>query len=225
MKKKIAIIISCCLLAILVIGGIVAYTIYDKAGDYVLQKTFDSQVKKDFLDQTGIDLTESGRVLTEEELEVVQALFLGNGGASQEGQSGQEQGIEQGASEEQKVPQSQTESNNQGSETNDKVQGSGSNKPSLDFSKPVTTDDVRVALEERVGHILSVVPTKDKNAMMNLVLGNIPMSDINYLMRLASDGISSGDIKEAKRIAIERFDTEELETAKTYYYKYKHLLY
>ena len=223
MKKKIAIIVSCCVLAILVIGGIAAYTIYDKAGDYVLQKTFDSQVKKDFLEQTGIDLTESGRVLTEEELEVVQALFLGNGEDSQEGQSGQEQGVEQEASQGQNVSQGQ--STEQNIEQSNQVQGSPSNKPNLDFSKPITTDDVRVALEDRVGHILSVVPTKDKNAMMNLVLGNIPMSDINYLAGLAADGISSGDIQEAKRIAIESFDTEELETAKTYYYKYKHLLY
>ena len=221
MKKKIAIIVSCCVLAILVIGGVIAYTVYDKAGDYVLQKTFDSQVKKDFLDQTGIDLTESGRVLTEEELEVVQALFLGNGGESQQ----ESASIAQEASDGQKVPQSQSGSKNQGSGTNDKVQGAGSNKPSLDFSKPITTDDVRMALEDRVQHILSVVPAKDKNAMMNLVLGNIPMSDINSLMGLASDGISSSDIQEAKRIAIERFDTEELEIAKTYYYKYKHLLY
>lgn len=221
MKKKIAIIVSCCLLAILVIGGMAAYTIYDKAGDYVLQKTFDSQVQKDFLEQTGIDLTESGRVLTEEELEVVQALFLGNGGEGQKGVVG----VQQQPSQEQKVPQSESSSKEQGAETNNKVQETQSNKPTLDFSKPITTDDVRVALEDRVGHILSVVPTKDKNAMMNLVLGNIPMSDINYLARLAADGISSGDIQEAKRIAIERFDTEELETAKTYYYKYKHLLY
>lgn len=220
MKKKIAIIVSCCLLLILVIGGIGAYTVYDKVGDYVLQKTFDSQVKRDFLEQTGIDLTESGRVLTEEELEVVQVLFLGNGEESQEGQSGQGQGVEQ------EVPQEQNVSQGQGAEqSNQSIKGLPSNKSSLDFSKPITTDDVQVALEDRVGHILSVVPTKDKNAMMNLVLGNIPMSDINYLAGLAVDGISSGDVQEAKRIAIERFDTDELETAKTYYYKYKHLLY
>lgn len=219
MKKKITIIISCCLVSVLLIGGITAYKVYDKAGDYVLQKTFDSQVQKDFLDQTGIDLGESGRVLTEQELEVVQALFLGNDEVGQQRQSGQEQDVKQETLQEQKVPQGQQ------TQQSNPVQSLHSDKPSLDFSKPVTTDDVRVALEDRVGYILSVVPSKDKNAMMNLVLGNVPMSDINYLASLASDGISSGDVQEAKRIAIERFDTEELEIARTYYYKYKHLLY
>ena len=219
MKKKITIIISCCLVSVLLIGGITAYKVYDKAGDYVLQKTFDSQVQKDFLDQTGIDLGESGRVLTEQELEVVQALFLGNDEAGQQRQSGQEQDVKQETLQEQKVPQGQQ------TQQSNPVQSLHCDKPSLDFSKPVTTDDVRVALEDRVGYILSVVPSKDKNAMMNLVLGNVPMSDINYLASLASDGISSGDVQEAKRIAIERFDTEELEIARTYYYKYKHLLY
>ncbi|MEG0952683.1 MAG: hypothetical protein RSE96_12230, partial [Niameybacter sp.] len=105
------------------------------------------------------------------------------------------------------------------------TKGPVGHKPSLDFTKPVTTDDVRQALEQRAEHILTVVPTKDKNAMMNLVLGNIPMSDINYLMGLASDGLSQGDIQAAKQIAIEKFDDAELETVRGYYYQYKHLLY
>ncbi|MEG0848163.1 MAG: hypothetical protein RSF92_13495 [Niameybacter sp.] len=220
-KKKVAMIIGSCTLGLLLVGGGIAYSVYRGASDYVIKKAFDSEIKKEFIQQTGIDLSESARVLTLEEVEQVQILFQGgNGQVESNTESNTESSTASSTSSSTSSPKGDAEAKD-----TPQTKGSVGRKPSLDFTKPVTTDDVRQALEQRAEHILTVVPTKDKNAMMNLVLGNIPMSDINYLMGLASDGLSQGDIQAAKQIAIEKFDDAELETVRGYYYQYKHLLY
>lgn len=74
MKKKILIgTISSIgiILIVLLVGG---YTVYNKAGDYLVEQALTSQITEDFVAQTGIDLSEPGRALTEEELQKFKAL-------------------------------------------------------------------------------------------------------------------------------------------------------
>lgn len=66
MKKKSTVIIGC-ILGTILIGSGIAYTAYNKAGDYLLQQTIGNQIENTFIDKMGIDLSESGRILTEEE--------------------------------------------------------------------------------------------------------------------------------------------------------------
>ena len=88
----------------------------------------------------------------------------------------------------------------------------------------ITTDDVIQIIEDKVQALTKLIPQKDKQAMMNLVLGNVSMADIRYLVSLASDGISGSDIAEAKRIALASFDDAQLEQVRGYYHTYKHLI-
>ena len=91
-------------------------------------------------------------------------------------------------------------------------------------TQPVTTDDIKIAVEQQAKNIAKSIPTKDKSAMLNLVLSNLSSSDINYLMGLALDGVSSSDLAQAKRIAMQSFNEEDLERVKGYYDTYKHLI-
>ena len=69
MKKKILIgtLSSIGIILILLLGG--GYMAYNKAGDYLVEKALSSQMTEDFMKQTGINLSEAGRVLTKEEVE------------------------------------------------------------------------------------------------------------------------------------------------------------
>ena len=68
MKKGAKIIVSIVIL-IFVIGAGGIYILYDKASNYIIEETLTKQMTKELIEKTGIDLSESGRVLTPEETE------------------------------------------------------------------------------------------------------------------------------------------------------------
>ena len=194
-KKKIARSIVICLLVLVLVGSGIAYTVYNKAGDYLLQETIGNQVETSFIQATGVDLSESGRVLNEEEREKVETLLKAVDKVAASAGEGKEV-----------------------DKTTEKVEGE------LHSSKQMTTDEVKEKLETQVTHVIKKIPAKDKNAMINLVLSNLSMSDISYLASLAADGVSGSDIAEAKRIALRSFSKEEIERVRDYYYEYSYLI-
>lgn len=194
-KKKIARSIVICLLVLVLVGSGIAYTVYNKAGDYLLQETIGNQVETSFIQATGVDLSESGRVLNEEEREKVETLLKAVDKVAVSAGEGKEV-----------------------DKTTEDVEG----EPHT--SKQMTTDEVKEKLETQVTQVIKKIPAKDKNAMINLVLSNLSMSDMSYLASLAADGVSGSDIAEAKRIALRSFSKEEIERVRDYYYEYSYLI-
>lgn len=211
MKKGAKIIVSIVIL-IFVIGAGSIYILYDKASNYIIEETLTKQMTKELIEKTGIDLSESGRVLTPEETERFKSVL------NTKQDIASEQVKEAATSEKSALPD----------DTQTPSQPVKEAKPSKevvsDAPKQVTTDDLKGAIKQQAEAITRVVPSQDKSAMLKLVLSNLTSNDISYLTSLVLDGVSSSDIAEAKRIAKERFSSHELEQVKGYYDKYKHLI-
>ncbi len=195
MKKKILIIIVSILVTLVVVGGSIGYLTYDKLSTYLVEETLVSQMMQEILVQAGIDLSEAGRVLTEEEIESFKSVL----NTKDIGKEANTSSVEVG--EEKEMQQATHEA-----------------------KQPITTNDLKDTLEQQAKKVASSIPSKDKNAMLNLVLSKLTSSDISYLTSLVLDGVSSSDLSEAKRIAKERFSASELEQVKGYYYQYNHLI-
>ncbi|MBU3812544.1 MAG: hypothetical protein H9893_12905 [Candidatus Niameybacter stercoravium] len=208
MKKRGLIFIGSILALLILLGG-AGYLLYDRVSAYFVEETLVSQMTQELIAQTGIDLGEAGRVLTEEEKESFKAIL-----------NTKEPSKEEGAESAENV-QIQTQQGNTNSST---VEDTTMHETANEKTQPVTTDDIKIAVEQQAKNIAKSIPTKDKSAMLNLVLSNLTSSDINYLMGLALDGVSSSDLTEAKRIAKQSFKEEDLERVKGYYDTYKHLI-
>lgn len=208
MKKRGLIFIGSILALLILLGG-AGYLLYDRVSAYFVEETLVSQMTQELIAQTGIDLGEAGRVLTEEEKESFKAIL-----------NTKEPSKEEGAESAENV-QTQTQQGNTNSST---VEDTTMHETANEKTQPVTTDDIKIAVEQQAKNIAKSIPTKDKSAMLNLVLSNLTSSDINYLMGLALDGVSSSDLTEAKRIAKQSFKEEDLERVKGYYDTYKHLI-
>lgn len=204
MKKGAKIIVSIVSL-IFVIGAGGIYILYDKASNYIIEETLTKQMTKELIEQTGIDLSESGRILTPEETECFKSVL------NTKQDIASEQVKEAATSEKPALP-------------DDMQSPSQPVKEAKPTPKQATTDDLKDAIKQQAEAITRVVPSQDKSAMLKLVLSNLTSNDISYLTSLVLDGVSSSDIVEAKRIAKERFSSHELEQAKEYYDKYKHLI-
>lgn len=146
---------------ILVMGGVGLYRAYEKVGDKLITETLSGQIITEFSQQTGIDLRESDRVLTEEEIECFKSVI----------------------------------------ETKEEI---------------AQEDDLKGVIEKQAKTIVAKIPSQDKRAMIQLILGNLTSSDISYLTGLVLDEVSGSDISEAKRIAKERFTSTELAQIKDY---------
>lgn len=203
-KTKIARSIVICLLVLVLVGSGITYTVYNKAGDYLLQETIGSQVETSFMQATGVDLSESGRILSVEETEKVKTLLQAVEKVATTSKE-KDKSIE-GVGDE---PYSSQEESSTSKEYN---------------NKQMTTDQVKEKLEKQVTQVIKKIPAKDKNVMINLVLSNLSMSDMSYLASLAADGVSGSDIAEAKRIALRSFSKEEIERVRDYYYEYSYLI-
>lgn len=208
MKKRGLILIGSILALLILLGG-AGYLLYDRVSDYFVEETLVSQMTQELIAQTGIDLGEAGRVLTEEEKESFKAILNTKEPSKEEGAEGAEN------------VQTQTQQGNTNSST---VEDTTMHETANEKTQPVTTDDIKIAVEQQAKNIAKSIPTKDKSAMLNLVLSNLTSSDINYLMGLALDGVSSSDLAQAKRIAMQSFNEEDLERVKGYYDTYKHLI-
>lgn len=208
MKKRGFILIGSILALLILLGG-AGYLLYDRVSAYFVEETLVSQMTQELIAQTGIDLGEAGRVLTEEEKESFKAIL-----------NTKEPSKEEGAESAENV-QTQTQQGNTNSST---VEDTTMHETANEKTQPVTTDDIKIAVEQQAKNIAKSIPTKDKSAMLNLVLSNLSSSDINYLMGLALDGVSSSDLAQAKRIAMQSFNEEDLERVKGYYDTYKHLI-
>lgn len=208
MKKRGLILIGSILALLILLGG-AGYLLYDRVSAYFVEETLVSQMTQELIAQTGIDLGEAGRVLTEEEKESFKAIL-----------NTKETSKEEGAESAEHV-QTQTQQGNTNSST---VEDTTMHETASEKTQPVTTDDIKIAVEQQAKNIAKSIPTKDKSAMLNLVLSNLSSSDINYLMGLALDGVSSSDLAQAKRIAMQSFNEEDLERVKGYYDTYKHLI-
>lgn len=208
MKKRGLILIGSILALLILLGG-AGYLLYDRVSAYFVEETLVSQMTQELIAQTGIDLGEAGRVLTEEEKESFKAIL-----------NTKEPSKEEGAESAENV-QTQTQQGNTNSST---VEDTTMHETASEKTQPVTTDDIKIAVEQQAKNIAKSIPTKDKSAMLNLVLSNLSSSDINYLMGLALDGVSSSDLAQAKRIAMQSFNEEDLERVKGYYDTYKHLI-
>ena len=208
MKKRGLIFIGSILALLILLGG-AGYLLYDRVSAYFVEETLVSQMTQELIAQTGIDLGEAGRVLTEEEKESFKAIL-----------NTKEPSKEEGAESAENV-QIQTQQGNTNSST---VEDTTMHETANEKTQPVTTDDIKIAVEQQAKNIAKSIPTKDKSAMLNLVLSNLKSSDINYLMGLALDGVSSSDLAQAKRIAMQSFNEEDLERVKGYYDTYKHLI-
>jgi len=208
MKKRGLILIGSILALLILLGG-AGYLLYDRVSAYFVEETLVSQMTQELIAQTGIDLGEAGRVLTEEEKESFKAIL-----------NTKEPSKEEGAESAENV-QTQTQQGNTNSST---VEDTTKHETANEKTQPVTTDDIKIAVEQQAKNIAKSIPTKDKSAMLNLVLSNLSSSDLNYLMGLALDGVSSSDLTEAKRIAMQSFNEEDLERVKEYYDTYKHLI-
>lgn len=208
MKKRGLILIGSILALLILLGG-AGYLLYDRVSAYFVEETLVSQMTQELIAQTGIDLGEAGRVLTEEEKESFKAIL-----------NTKEPSKEEGAESAENV-QTQTQQGNTNSST---VEDTTMHETANEKTQPVTTDDIKIAVEQQAKNIAKSIPTKDKSAMLNLVLSNLSSSDINYLMGLALDGVSSSDLAQAKRIAKQSFKEEDLERVKGYYDTYKHLI-
>lgn len=208
MKKRGLILIGSILALLILLGG-AGYLLYDRVSAYFVEETLVSQMTQELIAQTGIDLGEAGRVLTEEEKESFKAIL-----------NTKEPSKEEGAESAENV-QTQTQQGNTNSST---VEDTTMHETASEKTQPVTTDDIKIAVEQQAKNIAKSIPTKDKSAMLNLVLSNLTSSDINYLMGLALDGVSSSDLAQAKRIAMQSFNEEDLERVKGYYDTYKHLI-
>lgn len=204
MKKGAKIIVSIVIL-IFVIGAGGIYILYDKASNYIIEETLTKQMTKELIEKTGIDLSESGRILTPEENECFKSVL------NTKQDIASEQVKEAATSEKPALP-------------DDMQSPSQPVKEAKPTPKQATTDDLKDAIKQQAEAITRVVPSQDKSAMLKLVLSNLTSNDISYLTSLVLDGVSSSDIVEAKRIAKERFSSHELEQAKEYYDKYKHLI-
>lgn len=208
MKKRGLILIGSILALLILLGG-AGYLLYDRVSAYFVEETLVSQMTQELIAQTGIDLGEAGRVLTEEEKESFKAIL-----------NTKEPSKEEGAESAENV-QTQTQQGNTNSST---VEDTTMHETANEKIQPVTTDDIKIAVEQQAKNIAKSIPTKDKSAMLNLVLSNLSSSDLNYLMGLALDGVSSSDLAQAKRIAMQSFNEEDLERVKGYYDTYKHLI-
>ena len=60
---------------ILVMGRVGLYRAYEKVGDKLITETLSGQIITEFSQQTGINLRESDRVLTEEEIECFKSVI------------------------------------------------------------------------------------------------------------------------------------------------------
>lgn len=208
MKKRGLILIGSILALLILLGG-AGYLLYDRVSAYFVEETLVSQMTQELIAQTGIDLGEAGRVLTEEEKESFKAIL-----------NTKEPSKEEGAESAENV-QTQTQQGNTNSST---VEDTTMHETAKEKTQLVTTDDIKIAVEQQAKNIAKSIPTKDKSAMLNLVLSNLKSSDINYLMGLVLDGVSSSDLAQAKRIAMQSFNEEDLERVKEYYDTYKHLI-
>ncbi|MDU6855749.1 MAG: hypothetical protein E6370_11980 [Clostridiales bacterium] len=208
MKKRGLILIGSILALLILLGG-AGYLLYDRVSAYFVEETLVSQMTQELIAQTGIDLGEAGRVLTEEEKESFKAILNTKETSKEEGTESAEN------------VQTQTQQGNTNSST---VEDTTMHETAKEKTQPVTTDDIKIAVEQQAKNIAKSIPTKDKSAMLNLVLSNLKSSDLNYLMGLALDGVSSSDLAQAKRIAMQSFNEEDLERVKEYYDTYKHLI-
>lgn len=208
MKKRGLILIGSILALLILLGG-AGYLLYDRVSAYFVEETLVSQMTQELIAQTGIDLGEAGRVLTEEEKESFKAIL-----------NTKEPSKEEGAESAENV-QAQTQQGNTNSST---VEDTTMHETANEKTQPVTTDDIKIAVEQQAKNIAKSIPIKDKSAMLNLVLSNLTSSDLNYLMGLVLDGVSSSDLAQAKRIAMQSFNEEDLERVKGYYDTYKHLI-
>lgn len=213
MKKKILIIIVSILVTLVVVGGSIGYLTYDKLSTYLVEETLVSQMMQEILVQAGIDLSEAGRVLTEEEIESFKSVL----NTKDIGKEANTSSVEVG--EEKEII------NNKSNQSESTATPKKEMQQAIHGAKqPITTNDLKDTLEQQAKKVASSIPSKDKNAMLNLVLSKLTSSDISYLTSLVLDGVSSSDLSEAKRIAKERFSASELEQVKGYYYQYNHLI-
>ena len=166
MKKRGLILIGSILALLILLGG-AGYLLYDRVSAYFVEETLVSQMTQELIAQTGIDLGEAGRVLTEEEKESFKAIL-----------NTKEPSKEEGAESAENV-QTQTQQGNTNSST---VEDTTMHETANEKTQPVTTDDIKIAVEQQAKNIAKSIPTKDKSAMLNLVLSNLSSSDINYLM-------------------------------------------
>ena len=74
MKKRGLILIGSILALLILLGG-AGYLLYDRVSAYFVEETLVSQMTQELIAQTGIDLGEAGRVLTEEEKESFKAIL------------------------------------------------------------------------------------------------------------------------------------------------------
>lgn len=213
MKKRGLILIGSILALLILLGG-AGYLLYDRVSAYFVEETLVSQMTQELIAQTGIDLGEAGRVLTEEEKESFKAILNTKEPSKEEGAESVQTKLEQD-----EVVQSQ-----QGNTESSTVEEATRHETAKEKTQPVTTDDIKIAVEQQAKNIAKSIPTKDKSAMLNLVLSNLTSSDLNYLMGLVLDGVSSSDLEQAKRIAMQSFNEEDLERVKGYYDTYKHLI-
>lgn len=216
MKKRGLILIGSILALLILLGG-VGYLLYDRVSAYFVEKTLVSQMTQELIAQTGIDLGEVGRVLTEEEKESFKAILNTK-------EPSKEEGAESAESVQTKLEQDEVVQSQQGNTEPSTVEEATRHETAKEKTQPVTTDDIKIAVEQQAKNIAKSIPTKDKSAMLNLVLSNLTSSDMNYLMGLVLDGVSSSDLEQAKRIAMQSFNEEDLERVKGYYDTYKHLI-
>ena len=157
MKKRGLILIGSILALLILLGG-AGYLLYDQVSAYFVEETLVSQMTQELIAQTGIDLGEAGRVLTEEEKESFKAIL-----------NTKEPSKEEGAESAENV-QIQTQQGNTNSST---VEDTTMHETAKEKTQPVTTDDIKIAVEQQAKNIAKSIPTKDKSAMLNLVLSNL----------------------------------------------------
>ncbi|MHC1749566.1 MAG: hypothetical protein AB9856_14940 [Cellulosilyticaceae bacterium] len=203
-KLKLTIIILAVLIGSIIIGG--TFIIY-KVGDYAYDAIFKSMMMGQVKQTLGI--AEINEELSEEQLQKLDKI-LGSENLM----------IEEDGTEQQKSNISQDQQSQEGP-SNGKSSTIPEHKKS---NRKVTKKELEKAVEKRIDTIMASIPTKDKNAMINLVIKNISHGDLRYLIGLVVDGISEEDLANAKQIALKDFTPEQLEEVKGYYDKYSKLV-
>lgn len=226
MKRKTKLIVSIVVL-MLAIGACGTYALYNKVSNYIIEDTLTRQMTKELIEQTGIDLSEAGRILTPEETERFKSVLNTKEDIAYE-QGEKEQVSEEAVLAGGSIPTIQATQEDRPKQniqpTQSDKQRQQTKEETVKSPTKVTTDDLKGAIKKQAEALTRVVPKQDKSAMLNLVLGNLTSQDISYLAGLVLDGVSSSDLVEAKRIAKERFSQSELEQVKGYYNQYNHLI-
>lgn len=196
------------LAALILAGGVGGYIAYNKASDLVIQKVMENMMEKqldEYLETLDLDAIVAAQVEKGPQTESVQTEPL----------------IEEPKNAEQTTtPQEQTQQP-AGETKEDRPSKGGSGTTSKEEIKQAA----KVDIQSQAQAIVSQIPSKDKNSMMGLILGNISSSDMSYLVSLVMDGnISGADIAKAKEVALRSFDEAQLEQVKYYYNKYAALV-